>query len=35
MGGSCSKCNAWDDDVEYRGGICECCYLGIYEESNA
>jgi hypothetical protein len=23
----CPRCNAWDDDLNFRGGICECCYI--------
>ena len=26
--GTCPECNAWDDDLEFRGGICEMCFLG-------
>ena len=25
--GDCPRCNAWDDDLEYRDGICESCYI--------
>lgn len=24
--GSCPRCNAWDDDLSYRNGVCENCY---------
>jgi hypothetical protein len=24
--GDCPLCNAWDDDLAARDGVCECCY---------
>lgn len=25
--GNCPECYSWDDDLTFRGGICETCYL--------
>jgi len=27
MPGNCPRCYSWDDDLDFRDGICECCYL--------
>jgi hypothetical protein len=27
VAGNCSRCNAWDDDLTARAGICEVCFI--------
>lgn len=33
-GGNCPNCYSWDDNLEYRDGICEDCYLDSPESTD-